>query len=363
MVREQKLFPAITALGVAALGAGLVADGAAVAEGVSRGLSLAAGVLIPSLFPFMALAIFLAGTRYGRILSLPLWPVTTRLLKLPGELGVVVLLALVGGYPVGARMIADLLRENRIDRETAERMLCFSVNAGPSFVVTAVGAGLFASREAGFILLAAQLAATLLIGVAVSLRAKPGAVKIKPPPDAGSAAALVSAVSGAAAGMLSMCAFAVLFSGLLSLVNATGVVQNLAALLPLPENAVSAAVAALLEVTAGTAEASRVGGLAGLVIASTAISFGGCSVLFQVMACFSGLHIRFKPFLLSRLAHMPLAAAMAAPLYALTGGTAPVWLASAPPKLRPAPGTVLLSVCLLALCCILTLQTRDEENR
>lgn len=158
--KRPRLLPMMTAVGIALLAVGLLADAAAVSEGVRRGLEVCGGVLIPSLFPFMALSGFLSITEYGRILSAPLRAVTTRIYKLPGDLGVIVLLSMIGGYPVGAKMIAGLLERGRIDRETASRMLCFCVNSGPSFLISAVGVGMFRDRSAGVILFATQTIAT-----------------------------------------------------------------------------------------------------------------------------------------------------------------------------------------------------------
>ena len=71
-------------------------------DGAKNGLMYAFGVLIPSLFPFMFLANFsveygISG-KIGRVLS----PFTEKILYLPGEAGVTVLLSLIGGFPVGA---------------------------------------------------------------------------------------------------------------------------------------------------------------------------------------------------------------------------------------------------------------------
>lgn len=354
--------PVLTAVGIAALGVGLLTRSSAVAEGVSRGLTVCGGTLIPSLFPFMALAGFLSITKYGRILSVPFRFVTTKIYKLPRDLGVVVLLSLIGGYPVGAKMIAGLLEAGRIDKPTAERMLCFCVNSGPSFLIAAVGAGLFLDRTAGVILFATQTAATLLVGWAVSLRVpRPGEAETRfTPMD--NATALVAAVNNASNGMIAMCAFAILFSGLLSMVTAGGVVEWLAARLPLSEAAVRAVVCGFFEVTTGCIAATRVGGVPAFGMVSAIVSFGGLSVLFQVMSCFRDAPIRFRPFLLSRVAHMGLSTAAAVPLYRLLCNPLPIWLTSAPPLAQADGKTILISVCLLAMCSIFLLHLESVSN-
>lgn len=81
-------------------------------------------------------------------------------------------MSFVGGYPVGAKTIASLVREKKLSQETAARMLCFSVNAGPSFLIGTVGVALLGSPRLGWILLFAQIASAFLIGGIVSRRAK-----------------------------------------------------------------------------------------------------------------------------------------------------------------------------------------------
>jgi hypothetical protein len=155
--------------------------------------------------------------------------------------------------------------------------------------------------------------------------------------------------------MLSMCAFAILFSGILSLVTGSEAVGGLGAVM-----------AGLLEVTAGAVAASQVGGLAGFIMTSCALSFGGCSVLFQIMSCFRAVPIRFGPFLLSRLAHAGLGLGLALPFYLALGESAPVWLAKTPPLFYATSENALLSVCVLAMCAILSMETferfREEKQ-
>lgn len=344
-----------TALGIAAVGVGLLVDSAAIGAGVRRGLEICGGVLIPSLFPFMVLSVFLSMTDYARILSIPLRPLTTRVFKLPADLGVVVLLSLIGGYPVGAKMIAGLLEQRRIDRPTAERMLCFCVNSGPSFLIAAVGAGMFFDRTVGVILFATQTAATLIIGWLVSRRARLPTAGSRVAPQAAGAAALVAAVQSATSAMLAMCAFAILFSGLLAMLNAMGIAAKLAAVLPVGEAVVQAAISGFLEVTSGCIAASRVNGTLSFVLVSVIVSFSGLSVLFQIFSCFGNAPIRFRPLVLARVAHAGLSTAMAVPLYNKFCAHTSVWLALRPPLAEVDARTTLISVCLLGMCAIFTL--------
>lgn len=348
-----------TALSIAALGVGLLTDAGAVAEGVRRGLAISGNVLIPALFPFMVLAVFLSLSRYAEILSVPLRPVTTRIFKLPGQLGIVVLLSLVGGYPVGAKMIAGLLEQGKIDRATAERMLCFCVNSGPSFMIAAVGIGMFFDRTAGVILFGVQTTATLLIGWMISLRVPQENTRLMQMRGASGASALVMAVQSATSSMLVMCGFAVLFSGLQAMLLSGGIAAWLCERLPGGEAVIRAAVCGLLEVTTGCAAAAEVGGRLGFALACVMVSFGGLSVLFQIFSCFGEKPVRFRPLVLSRVVHAGLSTLLALPLYdRFCAYTATASMAT--PQLQTDTGTALVSVCLLGMCAIFCLSIRED---
>ncbi len=335
------------------LGVGLLMDASMVADGVRRGLGVCGGVLIPSLFPFMVLSCFLVGTDMARILSLPLAPITTRLFRLPAHLGATVLLGLIGGYPVGAKMVANLLDKGEIDEATARRMLCFCVNASPSFLISAVGVGMLMVRRGGVVLLAGQVLATLIIGGVVSL-GNP-VPKGKKGRSAAGAGAFVPAVVDASSAMLTMCAFAILFSGLLSLLRGRGLPDAIAGVLHLSPGAVNAFFTGLFEVTGGSIAAAALGGEAAIVALSFCCSWGGLSVIFQVISCFPGKKPQFWPYVSSRIAHGFLSAGIALTLYREFCADLPAWSTAVPPALEVNSPRAAVTLCLLAMCSILVL--------
>ena len=131
----------LAAMLAAVVGVGILTRSQDLAQGIAQGLRVSAGVLIPALFPFMILSTYLILTDGARILSIPLRPVTKYLFRLPAEHGAVVFISLIGGYPVGGKMISGLLEQGKLDGPTAERMIALCFGASPAFVITAVGAG------------------------------------------------------------------------------------------------------------------------------------------------------------------------------------------------------------------------------
>ena len=110
----------------------LIFDSRLAVEGVRAGLDLCIRTVIPSLFPFFVLSGMLTGALGGTS--------TRPLQRIAGCFGIpsagvsVLIPAVLGGYPVGAKAVGDLYQQKRISRKEAERMLAFCSNTGPSFL-------------------------------------------------------------------------------------------------------------------------------------------------------------------------------------------------------------------------------------
>lgn len=333
----------LLAASAAAAAVGLLWKTKEVSQGVRAGLGSCAAVIIPSLFPFMILAGLIAATQAGAVLSRAVSGFTRRVIGMPENLGAVLLMSFVGGFPVGARMLSDMLARREIDRETAERALCCCVNAGPSFLISAVGAGMLGSRAAGLALLGAQVLSSLAVGAPERSRD-----------------AFVNAVRSAASGILSICAFVVAFSAVTALLRAVGLTGALAGALgklfpALGEPFFTAALAGLLEATGGCIAAASLGGRAGFLLCAFLVSFSSLSIIFQVRSCFfDGCGVRFGRFYRSRLLHGGLTTLFAA-LFArwLPPAVLAASASLSAPVPRADPHAVLPALCLLCMCSIL----------
>jgi hypothetical protein len=253
-------------------------------------------------------------------------------------------------------MIASLREQNRIDQDTARRMLHFCVNAGPSFLITAVGAGMFLDRRAGLILFGTQIAASILLGFLTARRARPIEGGRVAPAKTGHVSAFVLSVTGAASSLIGLCAFATLFAGLLELAAASGITAAIAGWIGVDTAWPDALLAGLFEVTTGCIAAAKIGGLAGFGLASCCLSFSGISVIFQVLSFFRDDTVRMRGFLAGRLLHMAISTALALPLYKLLCGAASaMWTTEQPPVLQADGKPFWITLCFLGMCIIMTL--------
>ena len=220
----------------------------AVRNGINRGLSVCSMVIIPTLFPFMLLAGWLADSPLCRQPGPLSRTVARRVFGLPGCCAPAILLSLVGGYPAGMVAIGRLYRQGQIDREEMRRMSAFCVCGGPGFIVGTVGIGLLGNARAGWLLYAAQALTAVGIGIWLGRghRAKDHAPATTPPRRP-----FAQMVTDSCGALLSMCGFVTAAAMALSLLEGVGFSRGIARWMGCSASAISMVTAGILEVSCG----------------------------------------------------------------------------------------------------------------
>lgn len=281
---------------LAALGL-LLARSAEAAQAVRDGLALCAGSVIPALFPFLAVSGLLTALDAGA--SPTLGPLA-RLLGCSQAGARAFLLGLTGSYPVGARTVAQLYRRGGISRREAGRLLLFSNNCGPAFILGVAGLGCFGSLRAGVLLWGVHILAALVIALALPRRAaEPPERPVPVPPRTPLVPALIAAVRDAAGTMVYICGFVVFF---LVLLRVLGRVTGLSH--PVLSGAV--------ELTQGILALPHT--RRGFVWAAGLLGWGGLSVHGQSAAVLSGTDLPMGPYLAAKAAHAAVSVLLAWPV-------------------------------------------------
>lgn len=110
----------------------LIVDGQTALTGALDGVNICINTVVPALLPYIFLSTLLCNTLIGK--RIRLFRGIGRLCRIPPGTESILLLGFVGGYPVGAKLISDAYTEGQIKKSTAQRMLGFCNNAGPSFL-------------------------------------------------------------------------------------------------------------------------------------------------------------------------------------------------------------------------------------
>ena len=338
------------------------------AEAVRSGLRLCAGSVIPSLFPMIVLSQYMIKSGGAQQIGVLLNAPTKRLFGLPGVCGAALLTGMIGGYPAGARAAATLVESGQISRREGERLANIAFCSGPGFTVGMIGAQLYKNKLAGLLILTAQMVSCIIIGMMWNgmqhmPRRKEWASQhphISPVhTESRSSDAFVQSVSDAAATVLTMCGFVVIFQVIVAMMEAAGV--NALAERVLERIGLDAfktvLLSAISEVTAGSVMSVRLG----LPFTAFVVGFGGLSVHFQNFAICRCVGLRKATYFFWRAVQgllcgllvmaalqLPCFAQICQPAAALTGndGTA----AFSP--VSNTFGILMLVMCLMSVICL-----------
>lgn len=110
----------------------IILDSKTAIQGAKESIDLILYTLIPSLFPFFFLSIWLTSTSSSQTDQI-LKPIAC-IFRLPENLSNLLLPAFLGGYPSGAQAVTEVWEQGKITKDSAERLLGFCSNAGPSFL-------------------------------------------------------------------------------------------------------------------------------------------------------------------------------------------------------------------------------------
>lgn len=255
----------------------LIFDSALALEGARAGIALCIQTVIPSLFPFFVLSAMLTGS----LAVSPCKPlqILTRVLGIPASAASVLISAVLGGYPIGAKCVWDLYQQKQIHRDDAQRMLAFCSNAGPSFLFGMVS-GFFPEGKMVWLLWLIHIASAFLTALAIpGNRSGP-----MPLPPAEAPANRTSMLSSARA-MALVCCWVILFRLLIAFL-----IRWLLWAFPVW---VQILIMGILELTNGCCSLVLITDVKlRFVLCSCLLAFGGICVLLQTISVTKGLSVR-----------------------------------------------------------------------
>lgn len=101
----------------------------------SNGLLIWFQNMIPSLFPFMILSSFMIRSGISVKLGKLLHPFLGTIFHLPSSMLYVIFMGFLCGFPMGAKIIADMLEKKQISQKEGEFLLTFCNNIGPLYML------------------------------------------------------------------------------------------------------------------------------------------------------------------------------------------------------------------------------------
>lgn len=140
-------------------------------DGARFGLEIWSTVLVPSLLPFFIVVDILLNLGIVNMLGVLLEPVMRPLFNLPGSASFVMAMGFTSGFPMGAVVTRRLYEEKLCLVSEAERLVAFTNNSSPLFILVAVAVGMFSNPALGLVMMASHYLANILLGIIMGLLA------------------------------------------------------------------------------------------------------------------------------------------------------------------------------------------------
>ncbi len=129
------------------------------------GLVLWATCVVPSLFPFFIATEMLNYTNVALYIGKKLNKFMRPLFNIPGEGAYAFIMGIICGCPVGSHIVCSLYNNGICSKNEAERMLAFTNNSGPLFIIGTVGILLFGNKTIGILLFLTHFFSAVSVGL------------------------------------------------------------------------------------------------------------------------------------------------------------------------------------------------------
>ncbi len=295
-----------------------------------EGLMLWANNVVPSLLPFFIATELLSYTNVVNKLGKLLNPIMRPIFHVPGIGSYALLMGIISGYPTGAKIVVNLKEQGLCTQEEAERMLAFTNNSGPLFILGTVGISLFGNSTIGFLLLFTHILACISVGIlfrfwkakntsSVKIFSKQNNNKKEQVNFSNLGDILGRSILSSIKTVVMIGGFIVLFSVVLSILKNSNVINIIGNLFyPLLRifgisdvRFSTSLISGILELTNGLTQISLIACKKisiNIILSAFLLGFGGFSVLLQVNSIISKSNLSIKSYFIGKLIHGVLAA-------------------------------------------------------
>lgn len=234
-----------------------------IADGITQGIKICFNSIIPSLYIFTILCIFIVKTKIFNdniIINI----LSKLLFGTDAKLGTIYFLSLFCGYPIGAKLCNQLYLDNQISKSEANKLLYFCINPGPAFLITFVGQSIYNNKSIGLIIFGATFVSVIIGARVLKIKCSNNYTyydDIKITDD------LIYSINSANKSMLSICSWIIISCSIINILNADKILSI---------------ISYFIEVTSGIINASE---NYSIYFIAFLIGFGGISVHMQVLSC------------------------------------------------------------------------------
>ena len=233
----------------------------------------------------------------------------------------------LAGYPIGAKVVTGLRNSHSCSKSEGERLLSFSNNSGPLFIIGTVGITLFKNTSIGILLLLTHILAAITVGFVLSFFDRSHSDSISLSDDnnisygisessqnygiSSIGDILKNSIINATKNTLVIGGFIVLFAVIIAILDTSHIIKAISyifypifKLINVDTSYIRGIIIGLVELTNGLSIISAIPAkniTINIIICSFLLGFGGMSILLQVMSIISKSGLSIKPYIYGKL--------------------------------------------------------------
>lgn len=286
------------------------------------GLSLWANSVVPSLLPFFIATELLSFTNIVPLLGKLLNKFMRPIFNVPGEGAFPFIMGIISGYPTGAKIVSNFKKQGICSNVEAERLLAFTNNSGPLFIIGTVGIGLFKDTYTGILLFITHLLACITVGIIFRWwKSNPNKRKAILESNPNTLPSYVSlsnlgevlsiSIINSINTIFLIGGFIVLFSVVISILQNSQLINFIIQFLsPIFNNLgiaptyIEGFFYGIIELTNGVCTVANIVNKnisVNIILCAFLLGFGGISICLQILSITSKNHISIKPYLIGKL--------------------------------------------------------------
>ena len=317
------------------LALGVICYPATAFQAAQRGLQTWWEIVFPSLLPFFIIAELLMHLGFVAFLGAILEQAMRPIFNLPGCSGFIIAVSYLSGFPLCAILTSQLRRDYLCTKKEGERLIAFTSNASPLFMLGAVGIGMYGNPSLGPLIAIIHYLSNFLCGIVLKAFSGHKAPALS---NSGKQNILLSAgkaftassqlksksfgkllgetVHNASLTILTIGGFITFFSVLVGVLQAAGIFSLLLHLLTpltsyfhLDQTLIQGIFFGFFEITIGINEISHSSSslLAQLVAIEVLLAWNGLAIQAQITGMVIDSDLSTTPYFLTRLLQIPMA--------------------------------------------------------
>lgn len=297
-------------------------------QATKAGLLLWANSVVPALLPFFIATEILSHTNIvsniGKLFNRYMRPI----FNVPGFGAYAFIMGIISGYPVGAKIVTKFRNDGLCTKAEAERLLAFTNNSGPLFIIGTVGISMFGNTEIGLLLFMTHFISCIFVGFIFRFWKYHDNEKINSFKETTSSnhnvhfsdlgETLATSIMNSVHTIVMIGGFVILFSVIISILNnchffelITLLLTPLFHTLKISPDFIKSILSGIIELTNGLSIVSNITTKhigTNIVISAFLLGFGGISVLLQVLSITSKSDISIKAYFYGKLLQGTIAA-------------------------------------------------------